>query len=41
VENEKMEGFYYDYCKGCGICKNVCPFNAIKMIEESKYQEEK
>jgi len=41
VENEKMEGFYYDYCKGCGICKNICPFNAIKMIEESKYQEEK
>jgi pyruvate ferredoxin oxidoreductase delta subunit len=20
-----------EYCKGCGICKNVCPFNAIEM----------
>lgn len=24
----------YDYCKGCGICANVCPVKAIKMIRE-------
>jgi pyruvate ferredoxin oxidoreductase delta subunit len=21
----------YDYCKGCGICKEECPVQAIKM----------
>jgi 2-oxoacid:acceptor oxidoreductase delta subunit (pyruvate/2-ketoisovalerate family) len=21
----------YDFCKGCGICKNECPVNAIDM----------
>ena len=24
----------YDYCKGCGICKNVCIYMAIEMREE-------
>jgi pyruvate ferredoxin oxidoreductase delta subunit len=24
----------YDYCKGCGICKNVCSVDAITMIKE-------
>ncbi len=23
-----------NYCKGCGICANVCPTNAIEMVEE-------
>jgi pyruvate ferredoxin oxidoreductase delta subunit len=22
------------YCKGCGICANECPKNAIEMIRE-------
>ncbi|MEM3926011.1 MAG: 4Fe-4S binding protein [Desulfurococcaceae archaeon] len=24
----------YDYCKGCGICAEVCPMKAIQMINE-------
>lgn len=24
----------YDYCKGCGICANECPVNAIRMVAE-------
>jgi len=24
----------YDYCKGCGICANVCPVKAISMVPE-------
>lgn len=34
VDNGKMLGFDYDYCKGCGICANVCPRNAIDMVSE-------
>lgn len=33
--NEKMEPDY-DYCKGCGICANVCPVKCIKMVKEDK-----
>ncbi|MDD2643074.1 MAG: pyruvate synthase subunit PorD [Methanobacteriaceae archaeon] len=24
----------YDYCKGCGICKNECPVKAIELARE-------
>ncbi len=24
----------YQYCKGCGICADVCPVDAIKMVPE-------
>jgi Pyruvate/2-oxoacid:ferredoxin oxidoreductase delta subunit len=27
----------YDLCKGCGICEDVCPVNAIKMVPETRY----
>lgn len=26
--------FDYDYCKGCGICSNVCPNSCIEMESE-------
>lgn len=38
VKDGKMEGFNYDYCKGCGICELECPGKkgnkAILMEEE-------
>jgi len=24
----------YDHCKGCGICVNECPRDAMEMVEE-------
>jgi len=34
VEDEKMTGIDLDYCKGCGICAEACPFSAIEMKAE-------
>lgn len=38
VENQKVIGINLDYCKGCGICANVCPpkVSAIRMDEERR-----
>ena len=38
VEDGKMTGINYDYCKGCGICAAVCPpkVHAIEMEQERK-----
>lgn len=37
VENQKMTGFDYDHCKGCGICAQICPVTCIEMVEENKF----
>ena len=28
--------YNYDFCKGCGICSQTCPTNAIRMEKEDK-----
>ncbi len=36
---EREDEFFrpdFNYCKGCGICANVCPKDAITMIVEDK-----
>lgn len=39
VEEEKMAGYDYDHCKGCGICAYICPVKAIEMVPEEKASE--
>ncbi|MEK7269661.1 MAG: 4Fe-4S dicluster domain-containing protein [Planctomycetota bacterium] len=36
VENQKVVGIDYEYCKGCGICVKNCPpkVQALKWPEE-------
>ena len=34
VSEEKMTGFDYQHCKGCGICAKVCPKKCIEMVKE-------
>jgi len=35
LEDDKVE-IDYDYCKGCGICAEVCPVKAITMVMEGE-----
>jgi pyruvate ferredoxin oxidoreductase delta subunit len=36
VEKGEMKGFRLTHCKGCGICANQCPKDAIVMVEEGE-----
>ena len=33
-DDGQFTGFDLDYCKGCGICADVCPVAAIAMVPE-------
>jgi 2-oxoacid:acceptor oxidoreductase delta subunit (pyruvate/2-ketoisovalerate family) len=34
LEGTTFAGFDYDYCKGCEICDEICPVDAIAMVPE-------
>jgi 2-oxoacid:acceptor oxidoreductase delta subunit (pyruvate/2-ketoisovalerate family) len=34
LEGDAFAGFDLDYCKGCAICAEVCPVQAIAMVPE-------
>jgi 2-oxoacid:acceptor oxidoreductase delta subunit (pyruvate/2-ketoisovalerate family) len=34
LDGTTFTGFDYDYCKGCEICAEVCPVDAIAMVPE-------
>lgn len=36
AEGTTFFGFDYDYCKGCELCAEVCPTNAIEMVPEDE-----
>lgn len=36
VENEKMVGFNFRHCKGCGVCADVCPKKVTAIIMEQE-----
>ncbi|MDX1672954.1 MAG: 4Fe-4S dicluster-binding protein [Balneolaceae bacterium] len=36
VEEDSFYGFDYRYCKGCELCAEVCPADAIEMVAEEK-----
>jgi pyruvate ferredoxin oxidoreductase delta subunit len=33
-EDGKFKEFDYHHCKGCGVCVNVCPTQAIDFVDE-------
>jgi len=36
TEDGEMVGFDYYHCKGCGICAETCPVDAIQMVVETE-----
>ena len=32
-------GIDFEHCKGCGICKEACPFKALEMKPESEFKD--
>jgi pyruvate ferredoxin oxidoreductase delta subunit len=36
IKKEPGAGIDLRYCKGCGICAEVCPADAIEMVPETE-----
>ena len=34
LDGERFVGFDYDLCKGCELCAEMCPAEAIEMVPE-------
>jgi pyruvate ferredoxin oxidoreductase delta subunit len=34
LDGTVFTGFDLDHCKGCEICAEVCPVDAIEMVED-------
>ena len=35
LDGTAFAGFDFDFCKGCEICEEVCPVDAIAMVPEA------
>jgi Pyruvate/2-oxoacid:ferredoxin oxidoreductase delta subunit len=35
-DQEECVVINFDYCKGCGVCTNVCPVQCISLVEERR-----
>lgn len=35
-DDNKALSIDFDYCKGCGVCEEVCPKDAVKMVREAE-----
>jgi len=36
ISDEEIQGIDYEHCKGCGICAEICPVDAISMKPEGE-----
>jgi len=39
VKDQKYDHVNLDYCKGCGICANDCPVDALAMKLEREFED--
>ena len=39
VKDGKKIGTNLDFCKGCGLCADICPVKCIEMKRESEFEE--